>query len=892
MKHTICCLIFLVVGLQAQAGNKLMWQRYTNDTTRNQNSIYWNLLDQTLDEFGNIYISEKAHSGDSAVPIILKISASGQFLWKRNLLPLNDSGQYYCIDRTGKLYRDIDGNLVNLYVYRDYTLGSAGVNVLLMSKISQAGQIILTQKYNLGNYPNSLVELKDVAIQTNGDFYVALSNEARKSSGSVLTTLQFDKNFTYVYQHAFYDTVSALGYSGAFSIKIRDSLLYYVFGDSGTQFHVHCINMLPDSVLWENQFDPVNASNYPIQLEIMGGYIYLVGRRLFKLSQNDGSLLAQSTEDYDPYRCLFDSTRNMIYAMNVFSKNLTAYDPGDLHFVRNRKLSYIISDIKMFGDQLFVYGIERQKPNINDFRFYKFYKLDTLLNDIDSVYFEAPSYVKSTDWGAGLRIDSELNLIVINQVESHSLNGYISNPLLVQKLCFTCFGDIRGRVFVDMNQNCQFDTSDYIVANNAVKLLPENSLTYTDTNGFYDFFSSPVSSEVECIPFLNGMPFCATGSTYFITPGISPLDTLDFGYYGGKLVNIDLESRLMASTARPGFNQFLLGVYTNHGTEPLYSTQLSVTLDSPFSYVSSYPPMDSIVGQTVFFTLDTILINDSKEIGIQVLSNPNMMTLGDTFRHHTEIFLNGDMMPVNNLDTAWGIVVGSYDPNYIAVTPVGITQNHLIENGTTLDYYVEFQNTGTDTAFNVKINIPIDDDLDFSTFRFTSSSHNCRAQIENNSILFVLENIFLVDSSKDYDKSIGHLTYSIKPKHCKDGTYLTANAAIYFDYNEPVITNTVFNRIGRPGSIFIPDNVDDFNLFPNPSVTNSFKLVVNAISPNYEILVLDLVGRKIPIQDEKYSYNDKDYHAINVLDAAEGFYFVQMRTPHQVISKKWLYLGD
>ncbi|MBL7754305.1 MAG: T9SS type A sorting domain-containing protein [Chitinophagaceae bacterium] len=891
MKTFVYSLIFLLIGLRAEAGNKLMWQRFLNDTTRNQNSIYWYHLDKTLDQFGNIYVSEIAHSGDSSVPIIYKVSASGEIQWRKNLLPLNASGQYYCINRDGKIFEDADGNIVHLYALINNNAGANARASLLMSKINQFGQIVNSTLYGLPDYPNSLIELKDVSVQPNGDFFVAISNEARDTDSSILTTLKFNKDFDSLYHYKYYDAAPGNGYSGGFKITVKDSLLFCIFGDSGTVFHTLCVNMLQDSLLWHSQFTPVDASNYDFRTEFMGGYLYIIGLQIFKLSIVDGSLLAQSTPDFEPYRYVFDSSRNIIYTVNFFSKNLTIYDLDDLHFIRNRKLASLLHDIKMVNSELYISAYSWPEPNNPDYRHFKIYKLDSLLNDIDSLKYLQPAIVQYAWWDDFL-LDSNLNIFEVFGTESYRYNTFVSTSLVVEKMCFNCYGDLRGRVYLDVNQNCLFDTSDHVVTGNAVTLLPDSITTYTDSNGFYDFFSSPGSTQIECQPFLNGMPFCGTGSPLSINPIMGPTDSLDFGYYGGKLINKDVDAKLMASTARPGFNQYLLGIYTNHSTEPLYGTVVTISLDTPFSYVNSFPAMDSVIGQTIFFTIDTFLINATREIGLQVVSNATLMSLGDTFHHVTEVLLTGDMAPNNNLDTASGIVVGSYDPNYIAVTPVGLTKEHLIENGTTLDYYVEFQNTGTDTAFNVKIKVPIDNDLDISTFRLTSSSHTCRAQIENQSINFIFEGILLVDSSKDYEKSIGHLTYSLKPKNCKDGTYLTAHAAIYFDYNEPVITNTVFNRIGRPGSIFIPDNVDDFNLFPNPSVTNSFKLVVNAISPNYEIVVLDLVGRKIPIQDEQYSYNDKDYHSISVLDAAEGFYFVQMRTPRHVISKKWLYLGD
>lgn len=45
----------------------------------------------------------------------------------------------------------------------------------------------------------------------------------------------------------------------------------------------------------------------------------------------------------------------------------------------------------------------------------------------------------------------------------------------------------------------------------------------------------------------------------------------------------------------------------------------------------------------------------------------------------------------------------SFDPNDKAAFPVGYGDEHFIERNTSIDYRIRFQNTGTDTAFNVVI---------------------------------------------------------------------------------------------------------------------------------------------------------------------------------------------
>jgi hypothetical protein len=77
-------------------------------------------------------------------------------------------------------------------------------------------------------------------------------------------------------------------------------------------------------------------------------------------------------------------------------------------------------------------------------------------------------------------------------------------------------------------------------------------------------------------------------------------------------------------------------------------------------------------------------------------------------------------------------------------------------------------------------------------------------------------------------RSNGTLTHTV---HLKPGpalgTHIRNNASIYFDFNEPIKTNTTLNTIGHidphVGTKVLAQENGTFNVYPNPAVT-SFKL--------------------------------------------------------------------
>ncbi len=87
---------------------------------------------------------------------------------------------------------------------------------------------------------------------------------------------------------------------------------------------------------------------------------------------------------------------------------------------------------------------------------------------------------------------------------------------------------------------------------------------------------------------------------------------------------------------------------------------------------------------------------------------------------------------------------------------------------------------------------------------------------------FTFDNILLVDSFTNEVKSNGYVKYRIKQK--KDvafGTKIQNSAGIYFDFNDPVLTNKTLHTVSKNLISAIFDRPTTSNvsvkLFPNPA---------------------------------------------------------------------------
>jgi len=159
-------------------------------------------------------------------------------------------------------------------------------------------------------------------------------------------------------------------------------------------------------------------------------------------------------------------------------------------------------------------------------------------------------------------------------------------------------------------------------------------------------------------------------------------------------------------------------------------------------------------------------------------------------------------------DTYCTEVRASCDPNDKSAVPTGYGTYNTIRANTDLEYKIRFQNTGNDTAFRVVIVDTLPSLLNPATLEAGVGSHPYRLDVFPGGILhFVFDPIALPDSNVNEVASHGFVTFRIAQKpDLPDGAEINNKAAIYFDFNDPVITNTAFHTIGQP---FVTVEVDD-----------------------------------------------------------------------------------
>lgn len=162
-------------------------------------------------------------------------------------------------------------------------------------------------------------------------------------------------------------------------------------------------------------------------------------------------------------------------------------------------------------------------------------------------------------------------------------------------------------------------------------------------------------------------------------------------------------------------------------------------------------------------------------------------------------FIN--QFPVNGISPSWHRVcvenIGSFDPNDKQGFPTGVGEDHNIRPGQELEYLIRFQNTGTDTAFTVMIRDTLSAFLDPTSVRPGASSHAYTWSLSGEGVItFTFNNIHLPDSNINEPASHGFVQFRIAQQtNLPLGSVIENDAAIYFDFNDPIITNTTWHTL-------------------------------------------------------------------------------------------------
>jgi hypothetical protein len=387
------------------------------------------------------------------------------------------------------------------------------------------------------------------------------------------------------------------------------------------------------------------------------------------------------------------------------------------------------------------------------------------------------------------------------------------------------FHNITGEAFYDMNQNGVKEVDENYLAGVEINFAPMNYSISTNSVGqfSYNYFTED-TVDYTVTSILPGWSSTGTNPVNFSLNTTNP-DTsgILFGFYPDSLYysnTLDLVA-ISALCASSNLSWF---VVQNNGTI-MNDGIIELLMDDELIYVSSSYPLDSAVGDYLYFSFDSLQPFES--FMIQIISDPEItMMVDDTVVNIATLTLLDSLGAVQTtmVDTTAIPAACSYDPNDKIALPNGVYQlTNLISPDTKIEYIINFQNTGTAAAVNVEIRDDLSALIDESSFEFMSSSHNATVSIDSSRMIsFYFADINLPDSTTNEPMSKGYVKFRVAlVPGVLPNDIVNNQARIYFDNNPPIFTNTTENILN---CFIVPAPV-------NLSYSNQ-QIVTNIIDPN------------------------------------------------------------
>ena len=369
-----------------------------------------------------------------------------------------------------------------------------------------------------------------------------------------------------------------------------------------------------------------------------------------------------------------------------------------------------------------------------------------------------------------------------------------------------------------------------------IRTLPSGALSFTDENGVYELQLPNGSFDLETAHYAAADIACPPTGRYTVNAvqGVT-VTGLDFHFYNSNPVDHRIEQRALR-TAQPGYPYSARFEVCNDG-----STANAGTIDLEYgNFLGSvtgisfakHPGVISFVSETLGAPNNTAtfsfpgIVPGTCELFQVDFKTPTLTAVNTPFISTAKVSPpSGDPTPDNNNTTQYSTVVGSFDPNSVLAFPArnGNPKDggEILRNtDKSIKYQIFFQNTGNAPADLVIVRDTLDAKLDPSSIRGITASHKMKVSLEgdNQVSVFKFDNIYLPDSTSDYAGSIGSIQYEVNLKPgIAVGAQIEKQAAIFFDFNPPVITNQNVLKVVNASSVSQARPDKSLVVSPNPA---------------------------------------------------------------------------
>ena len=430
-----------------------------------------------------------------------------------------------------------------------------------------------------------------------------------------------------------------------------------------------------------------------------------------------------------------------------------------------------------------------------------------------------------SSFNIGIGFNDSISSVTLSQDGKILLGGIFTtyHGLIENRIVRLTGGEgylIQGHNKLDINNNgC--DPGDIDFPNLSLQ-VSSNASDYTYiTNVSGDFNIGLLAGSYTLTPSLENPSYFSVSPTSVsvdfplqTSPSLHDFCIMPVGNHSDLEVSI-----LPLNVARPGIDSNYKIVYKNKGNQP-QSGAVTLTFDDAVTdLVSANPNADVQITNNLSWNFLNLLPFETREITLKLNLNSPIetppLTSASVLAYTVTIGTpSTDETPEDNTFVLHQNVLNAVDPNDKTCLE-GQTIN-VDKVGDYVHYMIRFENTGTYNAQNISVKDVIDiSKFDISTLAPIIASGLFVTRItEGNKVEFYFKDINLPFDDATND---GYVAFKIKTKTTLvAGDTFSNGAAIYFDYNSPVITNTAITAIS---ALAVKDFAFDnfITLYPNPA---------------------------------------------------------------------------
>jgi uncharacterized repeat protein (TIGR01451 family) len=450
---------------------------------------------------------------------------------------------------------------------------------------------------------------------------------------------------------------------------------------------------------------------------------------------------------------------------------------------------------------------------------------------------------------------------------------------------------IGGKLFYDENSNGVLDNSEVGIAYQPIFAGPYT--VFTDANG--DYSMNVIANTYN----LTYTPQNAFSSYTLTTPGTININATTVGSFfpnknfGIHTTNIgcDLGVNLWpTSVVNNGFPAHYTIEYFNNGVTSVNNT-ITMVYDTTRTFNNASIPPTSIntTSHTITwnipileaYTNHYLYINFTANVALS-MNTPVTTTAQISNPTGTETAL------ANNTAILHQLSVASWDPNdkmAIKTNNDNPTQQIISTSNADqeIEYMIRFQNIGNASAVNVRIVDELSSLVDENSFVLLGGSHNCQVTRLGKTVTYKFDNIMLPTEDAAGDASNGFVTYKIKAiNSLVVGDLISDMAKIYFDFNQPILTNYANVLMVDPSVISDSQSIvltnNNLGIFPNPISSIGYIKYALEEDAQIELRLNDIKGTNV-FTTNINAKKGMNYYDLDASQFHSGLYTLQLKSP-------------